>query len=252
MGRHAVVLLRGVSRDARHWQQWPVSLTQAWGQAVYCPDIPGNGRLWQQASPCQLAELVTALRAQLPNAAQPPWHIVGLSLGGLAGLGWAQALPHEVASLTLINSSLAGLNPWYQRLRPGALLRLPWALLLGAIAREPMLLAMTVQDPNLRAAYLPQWQRWAKAMGTRRSNLLRQLYCAARAAPARPACPTLVLASRQDRLVHCACSARLAAYWQLPIRWHEQAGHDLPLDAPDWLTAQLLAWWQRSEASAAP
>ncbi|MGZ5183361.1 MAG: alpha/beta fold hydrolase, partial [Ramlibacter sp.] len=75
-------------------------------------------------------------------------------------------------------------------------------------------------------------------------NALRQLWAAARyRAPDRPpAVPLLLLASAGDRLVHPSCSARLADRWEVPLRLHPWAGHDLPLDDPAWVLDHVLSW----------
>ena len=79
------------------------------------------------------------------------------------------------------------------------------------------------------------------------ANALRQLLAAARfRAPARaPQRPVLVLTSRGDRLVHTSCSEALARAWGSPLARHPGAGHDLPLDAPDWVVAQVRQWVER-------
>ncbi|PMZ18082.1 alpha/beta hydrolase, partial [Pseudomonas sp. FW306-02-F08-AA] len=41
------------------------------------------------------------------------------------------------------------------------------------------------------------------------------------------------------------CSQALAAAWNLPLVMHPFAGHDLPLDDPAWVVAQVLQWATR-------
>jgi hypothetical protein len=45
---------------------------------------------------------------------------------------------------------------------------------------------------------------------------------------------------RQDVLVSPQCSATLAHRWQVELRIHPDAGHDLPLDDPAWVIQQTL------------
>ena len=47
--------------------------------------------------------------------------------------------------------------------------------------------------------------------------------------------PTLLLASRNDGLVDVRCSRGLAAAWKVPLVEHASAGHDIPLDDPEWV-----------------
>lgn len=47
------VLLRGLVREQRHWEQFPALLaTQLPGDRVLCLDLAGNGVHWRQPSPC--------------------------------------------------------------------------------------------------------------------------------------------------------------------------------------------------------
>jgi len=61
-----------------------------------------------------------------------------------------------------------------------------------------------------------------------------------RAPPPPPPVPTLLLASTHDRLVRCACSRALARAWRCALVEHPHAGHDLPLDDPQWVVQQVL------------
>jgi pimeloyl-ACP methyl ester carboxylesterase len=91
---------------------------------------------------------------------------------------------------------------------------------------------------------LRQWTDWRRAHPVSRANALRQLLAAMRyRAPRRvPPVPLLLLSGAADGLVHPACSAAVARAWRLPMAVHPDAGHDLPLDAPDWVVAQVVAW----------
>ena len=59
--------------------------------------------------------------------------------------------------------------------------------------------------------------------------------------------PILLLASLGDRLVSPRCSERIARAWNAPLRMRPDAGHDLPLDDPDWVLGQLLDWHARQD-----
>jgi predicted alpha/beta hydrolase family esterase len=52
----------------------------------------------------------------------------------------------------------------------------------------------------------------------------------------------LVLASLGDGLVDPACSWRMAKAWGVELRLHASAGHDLPLDDPEWVARQAADW----------
>jgi pimeloyl-ACP methyl ester carboxylesterase len=88
----------------------------------------------------------------------------------------------------------------------------------------------------------------ARHRPVQRLNVLRQLMAASRfSLPAKPQCPMLLLSGGADQLVDPICSQRLAEYWQVQHRQHPHAGHDVVLDAPDWLLGQLLQFYANAD-----
>lgn len=243
------VLLRGLGREARHWGEFPARLQAALpaGHVTLALDLPGLGRHHDAASPSSLAGMVEAARRELATLPhRPPCVFVALSLGGMVAQEWMRRERRQVAGCVLINTSVAGLSPPWRRLRPGALARMVLLARPGLTVRERerRILALTSNRP-VDEAVLSTWTGIARMAPVTRANLVRQLAAAslARAARERPTAPTLLLASRHDRIVHWSCSQRLAARWGMPLATHPWAGHDLPLDDPDWVVTQIVAWW---------
>lgn len=52
--------------------------------------------------------------------------------------------------------------------------------------------------------------------------------------------PILALASAADRILPKAASARIWGCGDADLRWHDSAGHALPLTAPDWCARHIL------------
>lgn len=240
------LLLRGLTRDARHWGDFPEVFASAVGAAeVVALDLPGNGRLHAQASPSEIAGMVAAGRREAARRGlAPPFGILALSLGAMVASAWAAAHPAEVAAAVLVNTSMRPLSPFYQRLRPHSYASLLRLLLSGSAAEaERAILALTSRRHAGDAALLDEWTRWREACPVSRRNALRQLAAAARfRAPAAPSVPVLLLASAGDRLVDVRCSRALAWAWQTAYAEHPAAGHDLPLDDGPWVARQV-AWW---------
>lgn len=80
---------------------------------------------------------------------------------------------------------------------------------------------------------------------------MRQLVAAARycAPTAAPVDLVLLLGSQEDRLVSSQCSQAIAQAWGLPLQLHPWAGHDLPLDDPQWVIDAVLQWLSKSEST---
>lgn len=242
----AWVLLRGLVREARHWGDFPEVLNARTGAEVLTPDLPGNGSRWAERSPVSVAGMVAACRAGLAASGHsPPYSLLGLSLGGMVAAEWSLRHPGEVARVAMINTSMRPLQPVYRRLLPGTWPTLVTGLVKRDVrAREAGILTLVSNDEMKRRRALAVWVDAATTAPVAKLNALRQLLAAARyrLPPGQPLMPALVLASAQDRLVSPQCSRVLAARWQALYLEHAQAGHDLPLDAGDWLAEKLAGW----------
>lgn len=242
------VLLRGLTREQGHWGRFPAMLQGALpaGSRVLTPDLPGNGVRHRERSPTQVEDMMQACRAQLrEQGCQPPYNVVAMSLGAMATVAWAHACPQELQRCVLINTSLRPFSPFWHRLRPGNYATIFKLLLTGGTPEqwERAIMAMTTRHPTEPEATLQHWLDLRATHPVSTANGLRQLWAASRyrAPLAKPRVPMLILNSLGDGLVNPACSAAVSQRWQLPLRRHPTAGHDLPLDDAEWVLAQILA-----------
>lgn len=240
------VLLRGLGRESGHWGDFAAQLAERVAPApVVALDLPGTGRRRAERAPTRIAATVDACRVALRRAGvAPPYRLLALSLGGMVALDWSQRFADEIAGCLVINTSARALGAWHERLRPGC-----WAPLAGTlVARdarraEAAVLRCTSADAARHAAVLDAWVAIRRERPVSRASVLRQLLAAARHhLPDRPpAVPLRLLCSRGDALVDPRCTHRLAARWQVPLAEHPHAGHDLPLDDPQWVVEQAVA-----------
>lgn len=240
------VLMRGLGREAGHWMDFPERLREAFpGDAICCPELPGNGSRHREKSPLTIQSALSDYRAQCLNAlGPPPYRVVGLSMGGMVGLAWLQAYADELDCLAVINSSVASYSPPWHRIKPLSLLYL-LARLPHAGRREAVIQKLTTQAMRDNQAVLQRWLKLAEKNPVRLRNLVRQLIAASRFRPEVSsqvlASKLLVIRSLGDQLVNPQCSQAIARAWSAPLQTHPEAGHDLPLDAPAWLIDQLRA-----------
>ena len=245
------VLLRGLGREAAHWGDFADRMRAAFpGAAVLTPDLPGCGTELGQRPAATVAGILECVRRCVGTAG--PVRLLGLSLGGMVALEWMRLHPEEVAATVLINTSAGGVSVPWRRLRPGAAWRLVRAALAGdAPARERHVFAFTSRRPEREVELVAAWAEVARARPVTRASAARQLVAAARfrlAAAAATSRPTLVLISERDGMVSPSCSRAVAERLGAAVRVHATAGHDLPLDDPDWVVGEVSAWQRAAPA----
>lgn len=253
------LLLRGLTREHGHWgdfaERWRAELPA--DSRVLTPDLAGNGSRCHERSPTSVPGLLASLRHDLlAQGVEPPYHVIAMSLGAMVTVEWAHRHPSELKDAVLINTSLKPHSPMWHRLQPRW-----WPVILRLlIGRAPptqwerTILAMTTRHPPDADATLTHWLRLREAHPVKPINGLRQLWAAARyqSPPSAPPVPVLLLNGSQDQLVHPHCSTVLAERWGAQIVRHPTAGHDLPLDAGQWVRRQVLQWLTQRQADHPP
>ena len=242
------LLLRGLAREQRHWGEFPRIFQSASGaESVLCLDLPGTGTEHGRSSPGTIRGIMEDVRGRWIRARGQDvdgWGVVAISLGGMVAQEWARRYPGEFDAAVLINSSTAdGCRPW-QRIRPVAFVGGVKALLdSDRVNRERIVLRWTTRLIQDREAVARAWAAFANERPPDRISALSQLLAAARfVAPRSLDCPVLVVFSLSDEFTDPSCSRviarRLGASWAA----HPRAGHDLPLDDPEWLSLQIVQW----------
>lgn len=241
----AWILLRGLGREQRHWFDFVRTASDVLGVACHALDLPGFGEARFERVPTTVAETAEALLHRLPRLPLDDGAsgIIGLSLGGMVGLELCRQAPERFSHLVVVNSS-ADISPPWQRLRPEGMRLLAHSLASGdALDRERRIYELTLGERRGNAAeYASRAAEFTRVNATRRRDILRQLYAAARFSPQPVGQPVLVLSGRQDRLVSASCSTALAQLLGAVHVEHPTAGHDLPIDDGAWLAQQIERW----------
>lgn len=241
------VLLRGLGRDKRHWGAFLTEFEQAFpNDQISVLDTCGNGEFTDLTSPLSISEYTDHCRNQLHAQASKQSRnvsLVALSLGGMVAMDWAQRYPMEVRSLTLINTSAANLTPWFRRIKFPALAKLFWASVFNRSPEQFEQAIMFVSSNynfEQNKEVLASWVKYRKERHVSISNLIRQLIAASRFKASKIiAIKPLVLSSQHDRLVSCEASRDIHHHFGGHMVVHNEAGHDLSLDAGQWLIKQI-------------
>lgn len=244
------ILLRGLTRETRHWGAFPATFRSEIPGATVIPlDLPGNGRLHLMPSPLRVEAMAEYCRSALrARGIGPPYNVLALSLGAMVAVAWAERHPDELDGCVLISTSLRPFCPHSLRLKPRNIPALLAALTGGNAERlERLILQLTSGRADTQRDVLDAWIAYRRECPVSLRNALRQLLAAIRyRAPAvKPAVPLLIMAGARDRLVDAGCSERLAGRWQTELLIHPEAGHDLPLDEGAWVAKKVRAWLLR-------
>lgn len=246
------VLLRGLSRDSRHWEAFPEQLRAAFPEdRVTCLNLPGTGPNQPFSSPTNISQIVDWLRQHYAaSLKQQPLHLLTISMGGMLAADWMHRFPEEVAAGVMINTS-SKLNPLSKRMRLGTLCALLMALMSSIAKREKVIVQRTSNRHIDNADLTNRWRIYQQQQPVSGATILKQLFAASQFDPQPVSQPLLLLASRQDRVVNKECSEELARFWSADLRLHKSAGHDIPLDDSEWLLTQLHLWLEKTEQETA-
>jgi len=242
------IFLRGLSREHRHWGDFISVFKQYFPEAnIMTPDLPGNGIHNRITSPSTITEIMEFVRNDVKiQSVQQPINILALSMGAMVALEWMKRYPNECRSGVLINTSIKGINPFKQRLRPENYGRIIKDILLyrDLISKEQCILQLTSNHTEHQQQIIDNWIGYAQSNPVSRLNIFRQLIAASRyrAPEQKPEQPLLLLRSLSDHLVNSESSLVISKHWHLPLFTHAEAGHDLPLDDANWVCSQLKSW----------
>ena len=239
------LLLRGLAREQRHWHEFSQRLVERLPSGRVQPlDVAGTGTERGRHPRPSIEWLARDVARRLPDAGgegSSSWGVMGISLGGMIALELCRLLPGRITRAVIINSSSRLSGP-ATRFRPLAAARLAQALVSrDDTRREEIVLELTsrlARDERSRYARLAA--EFARDAPMSRASVALQLAAAARFSPPSLATPLLLVCSRRDALVNPRCTRDLAAFYGCGFEEHPDAGHDLPLDDPDWLCEQTL------------
>jgi pimeloyl-ACP methyl ester carboxylesterase len=244
------VMLRGLTREKAHWGQFPQLFQGAIENSrILLPDLPGAGSEREHSAPTLIESYTEDLRRRISVElvkAEGPKFLFGISMGGMIAMDWLQRYPDDFCGAVLLNTSSSNIGRAWERFRFAALPALLLNLFDPSLKRrERAIVDLVVNNRDLRAKVAEAWVEIQRKAPTHRVNMFRQMLAAARFRPKLEQIkrPVLLLASSQDRLVDHQISLRLKdKIRNSVIAIHPNAGHDLPIDAPDWICEQVKRW----------
>lgn len=240
-----IILLRGLARQAGHWGDFPDDLKQNTKvKNVFCLDLPGFGNQSSLTFPLKVKKTTALLQKQFKELgldSNLDCHLVSISLGGMLGLEWASRHPDQFRTLTTINSSLSKSSHLFERLQPKAIQRILKIFTLKSLYKKEEQVFKMTSSLKLNQKTIEKWVELENKNPLKFKNLLNQLLFSSRyPGPKKMNTPLLVLNSSGDQMVSPKCSEAIAQKYNGNLKTHPTAGHDLPMDAPDWVIEQIL------------
>ena len=244
--QYTFVLLRGLARETKHWGQFETALSESnFCKKIILCDLPGMGIYHKSSAPSSINKIVSFLKKNHHRTFQKEENLflLGLSLGGMVAFEYLRQNPKLFEKAAIINSSFRGLSPIYERVRPPALLKLLKIMAEKEPSkREEKILPLISNFHTDDQEVLQHYIEICTKRPVKISNVISQLVAASRYqfslnTPIQT--KGLVLCSREDRLVNVRCSHALGKALGWPVSEHSLAGHDLPLDAPEWILEEI-------------
>lgn len=244
-------LLRGLSREIRHWGRFPHILSSCQNTVeVYPLELPGAGTLRNLQSPYSVSHYCKPLRKQFCSARNrnSTRIIIGLSFGGMIAAHWLAQYRKDFHAAVLINTS-GNQSPLYQRLLPNAALALCKAGTMRDTAAREFHIAKILCNTSSPELLASQWAYISRTAPITLSNTMRQLIAASLFRfPDNVACPLLLIKSLNDRLISPLCTDRIGKLLGCDVLSHQTGGHDLPTDEPEWCVETIFHWLNKTVA----
>jgi pimeloyl-ACP methyl ester carboxylesterase len=254
-GRECIVLVHGLGSSSHIWDLVGPQLATA-GYRVLALDQRGHGESDQPDTGYDFSNIVADLLGFADKlGAREPVVLAGHSWGASVVLHFAAEHPERTAAIALVDGGTASPGErldWQEtlaRLTPPEIDGLPWEDLRQRMARNNGVF----QDPRVEAIGRSLFHIDAEGRVARRLKIPNHLRILRALWEQRPAellpvlaCPVLVLPARQASEASEWAAAKivnvdraLALQPRARVRWFEDTIHDVPLQRPDELAAEL-------------
>ncbi len=235
------LLIRGLTREQRHWGDFILKLQSAFPQAkINFLDLPGAGQNNNATAPTKISQYVEFLRNQFQilkmNVENKSWHYFGVSLAGMVGLEWASKYPKDFSSYIIMNTSAKDLSPARKRILPFSAYNLSKMLLLKDPTEKEKIIYKITSNQEQNDKTISDWTKYRREKPIQFKNIAFQAIAGmAFKSPKKINAPTLLLAGKGDKLCHYSCGVNIANKYNFKYNLNDFAGHDLSYDAPDWI-----------------
>ena len=242
-GPDTIVLINGVGDDLEGWAMQVGDLVAA-GLRVVTFDNRGSGRSSHPPGPYTSRAMAADTKALADALGLAPFHLAGVSMGGLIAQEYALAYPEDLQSVVLANTyakpdayTRAAFDAWGQVAESASM-----ALMMRQQAPWVFSPTFYEKQPDRLAALLDEMERSVQPAASFAAQIAALLThdCSARLAGLRT--PALVIAADDDIIIRLSLSHRL--YEELPrAKWAiVPGGHAAFLEDPEPWNRAVIAF----------
>lgn len=249
-----IIILRGLGRSFDYWLEFETELARYF--RVVMINMPGiddekeKTPITTKGNADKIVEKIKELRGQI---GEPPYHLFGISLGGLTAMGIAYYYPELVSTLSAASSSITQLEK--VRINPVPFLKLMMMQIEPGdipypnrkIGRYLVSKQYIRNNPDIIKKWDDLWYRQELTKPNFFRQLLSALFSLTPHMASRITTPTLLISGEEDKLVPFENSAIIHKY--IPNSVHipiPNIGHDVTTEKPA-LIAKMISDFARTK-----
>lgn len=244
-----IVLLRGLVREKAHWGEFVPFLKENFPESeIITPEIQGVGEYVDQITPNNFEDMIHFMRHNIADQLKDSQEniLFAMSLGGMIARQWIENYPEDFQRVILVNTSFKGINPLFNRLKPLSVINFLKIFLSPSIeSRERSIVKMVSNNSEHHEHIIKNWIEIQKQRPVKRKSFINQIQAALSFSPQKnwpEKIKLMILTGAKDRLCDYRSSLQLNEKWGGELHIHPEAGHDLPIDAPEWIVKNIKEW----------
>lgn len=246
-----IFLLLGLTRESGHWgPNFKKELQKRIPNArIYFLDLPGSGKYVHEKASWTISGMVDFMRKDvLPIIESNDGDniICATSLGGMLACEWVLNYKNDFQGMVIINSSFKKICSLNERVQKGVRKDMVKIMLAKTTAeREALVVKIDSNHPENYDSVATAWTNIQNERKMSKINIFKQSIAGMRYSTKGriPEAELLIIGSKGDRMVCTTCIENTQKEFGGTLVWHPNAGHGLPIDDSNWLSAQIGDWY---------
>jgi pimeloyl-[acyl-carrier protein] methyl ester esterase len=244
----------GLTKSGEYWDpDFVTALQKDFNPSeIIAFDLPGSGEFLNQKSPTSIDGIVETTRKNYENFFKnktEKYLLISVSLGGMVATSWLEKYESDFDDFVIINSSFKNLSSLTKRVQPMAMLKFFKVAFTNDIyKKERSVVSMTSNNNSRKDKTHIRWASISQKKNMSLMNMIRQTWAGFKyRLTYKPNIPSLIIASRHDKLAHYTCSENLHKFWNKDyfLYQDEIIGHGIHLDAPFRLSETIKSWYKK-------